>query len=314
VLELRGFRHRQPGARAGFLRPLWQPLELAEAVTHQGATMSTKLVRKRAAARFDAVPETTATDAHLALINRLIPEGFPRATAEDVHVRSALACNDQVDYYHTRFTLEALQQIVALVNDSPVGINLMRNHNEYGSDDLPIGRLFYAEMVNVDGVNWVRVWFYWERGTEDGDEMARKIALAIWREVSISWWMNSFVNSIDGKPLNDSQYPLNCPGEKTESGQVVIGVMSGIEEINELSIVSRGGQKNTSIMPARAADESDVDGLVLAIRGRVLARASRTESTHPWFAPPAPSSGLAHLYRNVEAQPESWFTSRSDSS
>ena len=261
-----------------------------------------KLVRKRASARFDAVTETTATDTHLALINRLIPEGFDRATAEDVHVRSALACNDQVDHYSTRFTLEALQEIVALINGSDTGINLMRNHNEYGSDDLPIGRLFAAELVTIGSVNHVRVWFYWERGTEDGDEMARKIALAIWREVSISWWMRSFTNSIDGKPFDESPY---YPGQTLADGQVVIGIMSGIEEVNELSIVPRGGQKSTAIQPARAADaESDVEGLVLAIRGRVLSRTSTEDET---------ALGLEHLFRNDTGTTQVWFTSMSGS-
>jgi hypothetical protein len=313
VLELRALGHGQPGRRHVRLLVLWQPLELAKAVTNQGAAMNMKLVRKRAAARFDAVPETTATDAHLALVNRLVPEGFTRITSEDVHVRSALVCNDQVDHYSTRFTVEALAEIVALVNADPNGVNVMRNHNEYGSDDLPIARIFYAEPVTLNGTSWVRVWFYWERGTEDGDEMARKIAIGLWREVSISWWMSSFTNSIDGKPFDESPY---YPGQELPDGQTVIGIMSGIEEINEVSIVARGGQKDTSIIPARSDENSerDVAGLVLAIRGRVLERESRTETPHPWFSPCAPSSGLAHLYRNVEAQPESWFTSRSDSS
>lgn len=236
-----------------------------------------KLVRKRAAARFDAVTETTATDAHLAAINRLIPEGFPRATAEDVHVRSAMVCNDQVDHYSTRFTVDALKQIVDLINGDPNGVNLMRNHNEYGSDDLPVGRLFMAELVNEGGVTFVRAWFYWERGTEDGDEMAKRIALGIWREVSISWWMESFTNSVDGKPFSESPY---YPGQELPDGTVVIGIMSGIVEINEVSIVSRGGQKDTSIQPARqrVAEDADVDGLVMAAR-----RLASTRTYTPMF-------------------------------
>jgi len=143
--------------------------------------------------------------------------------------------------------------------------------------------------------------------------MARKIAIGLWREVSISWWMKSFVNSIDSKPFDECPY---YPGQELPDGQTVIGIMSGIEEVNEVSIVSRGGQKDTSIIPARGAeqsDERDVAGLVLAIRGRALARAARTETPHPWFTPCGTSSGLAHLYRNVEAQPSSWFTSKGGS-
>ena len=91
--------------------------------------MTMKLVRKRAAARMDAVPEVSVSDSHLALINRLVPEGFARLAAADVHVRSALVCNDQVDHYSTRFTPEALAQIVALVNSDADGVNVKRDHN-----------------------------------------------------------------------------------------------------------------------------------------------------------------------------------------
>lgn len=270
--------------------------------------MNMKLVRKRAAARIDAVAEAAVSDAHLALVNRLVPEGFPRLTAADIHVRSALVCNDQVDHYSTRFTLDALAQIVALVNSDEDGVNMMRNHNEYGSEDLPVARIFYAEPLVVGGVNWCRMWFYWPKGTDDGDCMARNIDTGLWREVSISWWMNSFTNSIDGKPFDECPY---YAGQELPDGQTVIGIMSGIEEINEVSFVSRGGQKDTSIMPARGFDESDVDGLTLAIRGRVMARSS---TPAPWLAGamPCSSSGLSHLYRNVEGEPSNWFTSRSD--
>lgn len=265
-----------------------------------------KLVRKRAAARIDAVTETTATDAHLVAINRLIPEGFPRATAADVHVRSAMVCNDMVDHYSTRFTLDALKQIVELINTDEDGVNLMRNHNEYGSDDLPIGRIFYAELVNMDGVNWVRAWFYWERGTEDGDEMARKIALGIWREVSISWWMESFTNSVDGKPFSESPY---YPGQELPDGTTVIGIMSDIVEINEVSIVSRGGQKDTSIVPARAREnaDADVDGLVLAARNRAF---TRTYTPLPLFGE-SERTELSEFFGSTSAHRDAggcWFS------
>jgi len=265
----------------------------------------TKLVRKLASARFDAVPETTASEADLAIINRLVPEGFARVTAEDVHVRSALICNDQVDHYSTRFTMEALGQIVSLINDDPNGVNLMRNHNEYGSGDLPIGRLFRAEPVNIGGVNHVRAWFYWERGTEDGDTMARKIALGLWREVSLSWWMESFTNSVDGKPFDESPY---YAGQELPDGTVVVGIMSGIVEINEVSIVSRGGQKDTSIQPARArVGERDVETILLAARSRATAQ---TVTVLPFWQQSDRSvtrnADLSKFFRST-SEPVDWF-------
>jgi hypothetical protein len=68
--------------------------------------------------------------------------------------------------------------------------------------------------------------------------------------------------------MDESPY---YPGQMFE-GVTVIGVMSGIEEINEFSVVARGGQKNTSMGPAREKDVVSVEGLLSAARARALAR------------------------------------------
>lgn len=207
--------------------------------------------------------EPTADD--LALIAAQVPEGWSAPTSADVYVASALVCNDLVDHYSTRFTPEALAEIVALLP----GTNVMRNHNEYGSDDLPIGRCFAAELVQMPDGLYVRARWYWERGTEDGDTMAKKISLGIWREVSLSWWMKSFTNSIDGKPFDESPY---YAGQELNDGQTVVGIMSDVVELNEFSIVARGGQKNTSINPVREkGDALDVVQVIAAGRSRVHA-------------------------------------------
>lgn len=221
--------------------------------------MSTKGILWRGAAQIESRALATATDANLALVNRFTVTGA--ATAEDVYLCSALVCNDQVDFYSTRFTERALEQIAALLP----GANLMRNHNEYGSEDLPIGRIYAAERVDVAGVRWVRCWFYWERGTTEGDAMAKRISLGIWREVSLSWWMRSFTNSIDGKPFDESPY---YPGQELPGGIVVVGIMDDVTEINETSIVARGGQKGTKLGEVRGADEPSVMNAVLAARSR----------------------------------------------
>lgn len=209
------------------------------------------------------------SDEDLALINRWVPEGEPRATAESVYVREAMVCNDMVDHYSTRFTLEALGQIVALMP----GVNLMRNHSTWQAGDLPIGRFFSARLVTKDGATFVAAKFYWERGTREGDDMERKFALGLWREVSISWWMSSYTNSIDGAPMDESPY---YAGQKLPDGQTVIGIMSGIEEVNEVSVVHLGGQKETSIGPAREFAGRDVVLMTMARRRAVM------ELPDPW--------------------------------
>jgi hypothetical protein len=178
-------------------------------------------------------------------------------------VASALVCNDIVDNYSTQFTQAALQQIVDLLP----GTNVLRNHNEgFMSDDLPIARCFASELVRqADGV-YVRARFYWERGTEFGDDMAKRVALGLWREVSLSWWMSSYTNSIDGQPMDESPY---YAGQVLPDGQTVVGIMDDVQELNEFSIVARGGQKNTSMNPVRT-DCQDVLEMTFAARARVL--------------------------------------------
>lgn len=243
-----------------------------------------KLIERRSTARFETRSDATVGENSLAWINRLIPAGEPAVTPDDVHIRHALICNDQIDHYHTRFTLAALQEIVALINENPNGINLMRNHDEWSLEALPVGRLYYAELVNIAGVNWVRAYFYWAKGMSDGDDMARQFALGIWREVSISWWMKSFTNSIDGKPMSESPY---YAGQEMPDGTVIIGIMGDVVEVNEVSIVARGGQKDTSIGPARGKREEvdSVEGLIAGARARSAAAARTTASdvARPWF-------------------------------
>lgn len=201
------------------------------------------------------------TDADLALINQYTDGS---ATAADVWVARIMVCNDQVDHYSTQFTLRALDQISRLI----VGANGMRNHNEYGSEDLPISRCFRAfTTVDGAGVNWVAADVYWPKGTDCGDDMATNVRLGIWREVSLSWWMNSFTNSVDGKPFSES--PYYC-GQVLKDGQTVIGIMDDVVEVNEYSIVARGGQIGTSIGNVRdkAEEDASVAGLVRAARAR----------------------------------------------
>lgn len=236
--------------------------------------MSNQLVRRQARFTFGERVAGTVPDELLALVNRYRPQGEPELTQDSVYIRSAMVCNDMVDHYSTRFTAGALRQIVMLIP----GVNLMRNHNEYQSDDLPVGRFIAGELVNVDGQEYVKGWFYYLKGDEFGDKMERHIASGIWREVSISWWMESYTCDVDGKPVSESSY---WPGQVLTDGRVVIGIMDQVVEVNEVSLVSRGGQKNTSIGPARDKGVPDALELVLAARSRIE------------HAPPPPPSGEA---------------------
>ena len=221
----------------------------------------TKLLKRSGRAFLEQRAGLDPTLEDLELIAKWVPIGWPAPDSKAVYAASALVCNNLVDHYSTKFTDRALQQIVDLLP----GTNVLRNHNEgLGSDDLPVARAFGAELVRQSDGLYVRARFYWERGTGFGDDMAKRLALGIWREVSLSWWMASFTNSIDGKPMDESPY---YPGQELPDGQKVIGIMDDVRELNEFSLVARGGQKNTSINPVRSGE--DVLDLVSAARVRV---------------------------------------------
>lgn len=224
------------------------------------------MIRKVGFARIQQERAAQVTDSDLALINQWTVEPV---TAADVYVRSAMICNNVVDYYDTQFTRQALEQIARLVP----GVNLMRNHNEWDSEDLPTGRFFRAEVVEDAGATWVRGWFYYLRGDEFGDKLDRYIGAGIWREVSISWWMKTFVSSGDGKPMNETDYP---PGSTLPDGSMAVGIMDDVQEVNEVSLVARGGQKGTSI---RAKGDECAEA-VLAARSRKESGTVRT--VDPW--------------------------------
>lgn len=204
--------------------------------------------------------ERVLDESTLGLVNRY---AGGTATPENVYIARMVVCNDQVDHYSTQFTRRALDQIVPLM----LGVNIMRNHNEWGSDDLPVARVFDTGQETVGGVVQDYAWIYWERGTPEGDAMARKIALRIWREVSLSWWMRLFTNSVDGKPFDECPY---YPGQELPGGVKVIGIMDDVVEVNEVSIVARGGQKNTSIGAVRVdgSDDPSIGAAVMAMRAR----------------------------------------------
>lgn len=200
--------------------------------------------------------------AELALVNRWVPGGAPAATEADVYLCSAMVCNDQVDSYSTRFTPDALQSIARMLPGTMVCLS----HDDWRMESV-VGRCYAADVVTVDGVQWTLARWYWERGTEDGDAMARKINLGVWREVSLSWWMSSFTNSIDGKDFDESPY---YPGQVLNDGQTVIGIMDGVEEVNEFSLVPRGGQMNTNMGGARhSGDIAELVGAMRSLRGSI---------------------------------------------
>ncbi len=177
-----------------------------------------------------------------ARINALTPPPPKPVTPENVFVYSALVANDQVDSYSTQFTPNALEQVARQI----VGMPVMRNHSTYGAGDLPVGRWFGAEVVQRDGVTWVRGLFYTARmGDADAQAMDARINTGIIREVSLSWWQGAMKCSVCGQDMWSGDCP-HIPGEVYD-GRACVGIMDQIKEVAEASLVWKGGQYGTQI-------------------------------------------------------------------
>ena len=164
-------------------------------------------------------------------------------TPEDVHVRGMRIVNSKRDYYYSRFTLGALNEVAELMPGAPVMIG-----HDYRN--MPIGTFFAAHRVfrpaklrepRKDSY-WVEALFY-VPNDEEGNNIIRRIDLGTWREVSLGWRFTSANCGICGEAIRDCPH---LPGEIYEEG-IADFEMSGIVDVLEGSMVFRGGQKGTHL-------------------------------------------------------------------
>lgn len=201
---------------------------------------------------------------------------------ESVLIRSAFLCNDQPDLYDTQFTREALAQI----NDAIAGLPVMRNHNTFGSSDLPVGRWLFGEpakreMRGLDGksvdANWSLCTFFLPRAG-DTEGLIPRMEMGVVSEVSFSWYSTPFVCSICERELSHPK----CEHQigSIYDGEKCIGMMTGIDEGVEASLVWKGGQIGTSIVePRRYPDAERVEAVVRVLKSKGVPFAGRERET-----------------------------------
>lgn len=240
--------------------------------------------------RMQAAPSLASED-FLAVINREAPVA---QSASSVYIRSALVCNDQPDSYFTQFTPDALRQIAPLLIGKPV----LRNHQGYDSEDLPVGKWIDASVVVREGVTWVRGTFFMVQEPQS-DILVRRIDAGIIDEVSISWYIGELRCSIcDQNPYGEMSTCTHCPG-MTYDGRVCIDIMPSVREVCEASLVWKGGQYGTDLELPEGSGE----------RGMLMKRmAARRAAALP--ARPAGEEAWERWWPNQDMQPtlEQWFT------
>lgn len=165
---------------------------------------------------------------------------------KDVIVRGTLIINSARDHYYSRFSEPAMHEVAEMLPGRPV----MANHTYgMGSLGLPLGRFFDASVVTRRPPSWTERDSKWVEGLfylpndDEGQRIARRIDLGIYKETSLGWRCSGADCSVCG---DDVRTCGHVPGEVYERSGIAEFSFSGITGVMEGSLVYSGGQKSTT--------------------------------------------------------------------
>lgn len=226
---------------------------------------------------------------HLGKIQELAAR---EVTPDEFSIRGMELCNDERDYYYSRFSREALQEIVELLPGAPV----MRGHNY---ESLPVGVFFDARLKKREagpgrpkrGGTVVEA-LYLLPNDDEGERMRNRIDLGIQREVSIGWRCAGADCSVCGDHIYACPH---VPGDIYRKHGICEFQFSGITNVLEGSMVFRGGQKDTTTFVPEGGD-----GTAAAVAGAASRLMRAVGGDVPWDAIPDLKRNGA---RDMEALP-----------
>jgi hypothetical protein len=169
-------------------------------------------------------------------INRL--DGvLETVTKDDVHIRSLRLAGDTVNMQFGRFRTKDLPILLAMTDGAPV----MTGHRK---DKLPIGRLFGGDIVERNGINFIRPNIFWSAKLEEGEKLRVNIDHGIYNEASINIFFNKPTCSICGEDIRNSEKCEHLPGKKYDD-ELCFFWYDEVKKVGEGSIVYRGSQEGT---------------------------------------------------------------------
>ena len=162
-----------------------------------------------------------------------------RLNGEQVYVFSLKLCDDQVDRDYERFDTGALPVLAQMF----VGKTGVVDHN--WSSEKQIARIFETQVVQEQGVSYLKAWAYIRRGGSH-EEIIADIDAGIKKETSIGCAMGKTVCSICG-----SEYGT-CGHRKGESydGVLCCGILKEPVDAYEFSFVAVPAQPNAGVLKA----------------------------------------------------------------
>ena len=184
----------------------------------------------------EAVNSGAPTAVQLEAINA---QAKARLNGEQVYVFSLRLCDDQTDRDFERFDTAALPVLAKLF----IGKTGIVDHR--WSAENQVARIFETQVVQEQGVSYVKAWAYIRRGGAN-EEIIADIEAGIKKEVSIGCAMGRCVCSVCG-----SEYGT-CGHLKGESyeGMVCCGILQEPVDAYEFSFVAVPAQREAGVLKA----------------------------------------------------------------
>jgi len=182
----------------------------------------------------EAVSSGMPTAAQLEAINA---QAKAQLEAEQVYVFSLRLCDDRVDRDYERFDTAALPGLAKLF----IGKTGICDHK--WSTDAQVARIFAAEVVQQEGISYIKAWAYIRRGGS-ADEVIADIEAGIKKEVSVGCAMGYSVCSICG-----GEYGA-CGHQKGEyyDGQLCCAILKEPVDAYEFSFVAVPAQRDAGVL------------------------------------------------------------------
>ena len=160
-------------------------------------------------------------------------------TADQVYVFSLRLCDDQIDRDGERFDTAALPPLAKLF----IGKTGIVDHK--WSSDSQVARIFATEIVQEDGVSYIKAWAYIRRGGH-ADEVIADIEAGIKKEISVGCAMGRSVCSICGSDYG------TCGHMKGEAydGAICCAILKEPMDAYEFSFVAVPAQREAGVLKA----------------------------------------------------------------
>ncbi len=172
-------------------------------------------------------------------LNRRIAPKQP-LTTENINLGVLHAASNQVNIQGGCFEQAELERLADLLIDAPV----MVGHQK---QELPIGRVFKADLITRDGAPWLRAFFYWSQLHPRAEELRSGIDSGIYRECSLGFLYHRPECAICREDMRRCRHRVNEVVQVGTRSLRAFYYYKEIQKVLEISLVYRGAVEGTSV-------------------------------------------------------------------